>query len=84
MAKKTKTTKTSRAKTGGRGVRGVVEAQREMNRDYKKLADDYGVMASRLWKIPATRYVLGGIAVAAIVPSVIKALRKIPKKYSLN
>lgn len=69
----------SRSGRGGNRGQKVVEAQREINQDYKNLVDDYGTLFARLWRIPSTKYVLGGVAVATLVPFAIKALRRIPE-----
>jgi len=80
--KKSNKSNQTRKSNSGRGrtrTARVVEAQKDINQDFIALTEDYGVLAARLWRVPATRYVLGGIALVAIVPAAIKALRKIPK-----
>lgn len=69
----------SRSGRGGSRGQRVIAAQREINQDYKNLVDDYGTLFARLWRIPSTKYVLGGVAIVTLVPFAIKALRRIPE-----
>ena len=47
--------------------------QRAINKDYAVLGRDYGKLFVELWRMPYTRYVLGGVAIAAVVPAIISA-----------
>ena len=45
---------------------------RSINRDYRKLVIG-------LWSVPATKYILGGVALAAFGPALIRQLRTLPQ-----
>lgn len=84
MAKKTATRRSSRnsnnrTSTRSRKVSEAIETQKTINKDYKGLFRDYKKLAKDLWKIPATKYVLGGVAVAAFIPVATRLLRRYPK-----
>lgn len=42
--------------------------QKKINEDYEILAKDYGKLFVELWRIPLTKYLLGGLALGALVP----------------
>ena len=56
----------------------VPRIQKEINNDYRILARDYRRLALNLWNKPATRYVLGGVAAAALVPVAMRVYRRYP------
>lgn len=53
--------------------------QRVINRDYKILFQDYKKLSLELWRIPATRYILGGAVVTSLVPVIMGALKRNPQ-----
>lgn len=56
---------TARNTYNGSNAMGI---QKQINQDYVDLTRDYKKLFVELWRIPATRYVLGGAAIAALVP----------------
>ena len=56
-----------------------MQIQRVINSDYAALGRDYRKLAIELWRIPATKYVLGGIALAAFGPAIVRQLRMVPQ-----
>lgn len=51
-----------------------VAVQRKINRDYGILFQDYGRLALALWRRPATKYILGGAALATLLPFAIRSI----------
>lgn len=56
-----------------------MEIQRVINKDYKLLFKDYKKLSLELWRIPATKYILGGVAITSLVPVMLRVLRNNPQ-----
>lgn len=61
---------TARNTYNGSNAMGI---QKQINQDYVDLGRDYKKLFIEIWRIPATKYVLGGAAVAALIPFAMKA-----------
>jgi hypothetical protein len=57
----------------------AMEIQRVINKDYKLLFEDYRKLSLELWRIPATKYILGGVAITSLVPVMLRVLRNNPQ-----
>jgi hypothetical protein len=57
----------------------AMEIQRVINSDYAALGRDYRKLAIELWRIPAAKYILGGVVLAAFGPALIRQLRTLPQ-----
>lgn len=72
------TRKTSRRSTRntqtGSNASGI---QKTINRDYELLARDYKKLFVELYRKPAFRYILGGVAVVAAAPMLLRNIRRI-------
>lgn len=53
--------------------------QRAINRDFVDLFTDYKRLGVELWRMPATKYILGGVALTALIPVALRALRDYPE-----
>lgn len=69
-----KRTTTTRANT----ARTPLRIQKEINEDYVELARDYKKLALALWKKPATKYILGGLGLAAVTPFLFRTIKGLP------
>jgi hypothetical protein len=49
--------------------------QRQINQDYVNIIRDYRKLGVELFRKPMTRYVLGGVALTALVPYVLRMFR---------
>lgn len=49
--------------------------QRQINQDYVNIIRDYRKLGVALFRKPMTRYVLGGVALTALVPFALRMLR---------
>ncbi len=76
MPRKTTARKSSQLKRVGSSP---VQAQKKINSDYQSLFKDYKKMSTVLWSKPATKYVVGGIAFASLIPVAIRLLGRFPK-----
>ncbi|HXH29186.1 MAG TPA: hypothetical protein VNJ01_00065 [Bacteriovoracaceae bacterium] len=79
MPRKTVNTNTRRTKRAASVLESAPKIQKSINRDYKLLFKNYGRLASKLWSRPATRYVVGGAAVAALVPVAMRVYKRYPQ-----
>lgn len=57
----------------------AMQIQRVINKDYKLLFEDYKKLSLELWRIPATKYILGSIVITSLVPVVLRVLRNNPQ-----
>lgn len=46
--------------------------QKKINEDYAVLFKDYGKLFTELWRKPLTKYVLGGFALSAVIPFLLR------------
>jgi hypothetical protein len=77
MAKRT-TRKATNTRTGSHAL----EIQRDINGDYAELARDYQKLGVELWRIPATKYILGGVAVASVLPFALRGAKRLAAAYA--
>lgn len=77
MAKRTNTTNRRNNRTTP--AERAVKTQKTINNDYKELAEDYRRLGMQLWKIPATKYILAGAALASLVPVTMRLFRRYPQ-----
>ena len=70
MAKRTSKKPARRLRSGSR----VWQIQKSINEDFFVLAKDYQKLFKELWNIPTTRFFVGGVVFAAIVPWSLKGL----------
>jgi hypothetical protein len=57
----------------------TVEVQKDINRDYKVLFEDYKKLSKELWSMRETKYVVGGLAAVSLLPLATGALSRIPR-----
>lgn len=57
----------------------VLKIQRVVNKDYGLLFKDYKKLSRELWRIPATKYILSGVAITSLVPVILRVLRNNPQ-----
>lgn len=50
-----------------------------MERNYQAILNEYQKLTLELWRIPTTRYFLGGVALAAAVPIILRVLKNYPE-----
>lgn len=65
--------RSARVTRTGSNVMGI---QRQINQDYKYLVTDYGRLGIELMRKPLARYILGGVALAALAPVVMRFFRQ--------
>jgi hypothetical protein len=70
MAKRTSKKPIQAPKSGSR----IWQIQQAINEDFVVLAKDYKKLFVALWDIPTTRFFVGGVAFAAVVPWSLKGL----------
>lgn len=58
-------------------TRSVIGAQKQINRDYLYLARDYKKLGMEILRRPVTKYILGGVALTAIVPYVAPVIMRL-------
>lgn len=68
-----------RAVQNSRKGSNAMPIQRTINSDYKNLAMDYKKLFVELWRMPATKYILGGVALVGFMPVLMRGLRKFPQ-----
>ncbi len=68
----TRNRRTARVTKTGRNAGGI---QRQINQDYVNIIRDYRKLGVELFRKPMTRYVLGGIALTALVPFALRMFR---------
>lgn len=56
----------------------ALNIQRTINRDYSLLLRDYSKLFTEIWRKPVTKYILGGVAFTALVPVLLRNVRRIP------
>lgn len=64
--------RTARLTRTGSNAAGI---QKQINQDYMDLVRDYGKLGVELMRKPMTRYILGGVALTALVPYVLRFFR---------
>jgi hypothetical protein len=68
---RTRRTSTRATRTGSNALR----VQKQINQDYVNLIRDYRKLGVALFRKPMTRYVLGGVAITALVPVFLRMFR---------
>ena len=53
----------------------AMKIQKRINRDYAQLARDYGKLGVKLFRKPATPFVLGGVALTVLAPYIMRMFR---------
>ena len=51
----------------------AMQIQRKINMDYADLFADYKKLGIELWQFPITKFIVGGAALGALVPVLMKA-----------
>lgn len=77
--RKTSGTRSTKRAPRNTKARKAVEVQKEINRDYKELFADYKRLTLELWSMRETKYVVGGLAAASLLPLAAGALSRIPR-----
>lgn len=67
--------KNTSSKKSTRATSSPLRIQKEINADYVELGRDYKKLGMALMRKPATKYVLGGIAISVFGPMIFKALK---------
>lgn len=57
----------------------VVGIQKKINTDYETLFRDYKKLTREVLEIPATRYILGGVAIVSLIPFAMRLFRRYPE-----
>ena len=57
----------------------ALQIQRVINRDYAVLFNDYKKLSLELWRMPATKVILGGVAITSLVPVILGTLKRNPQ-----
>lgn len=68
----TRARRTARVTKKGTNASGV---QKQINQDFRNIARDYGKLGAELFRKPMTRYILGGVALTALAPVVMRLFR---------
>lgn len=68
---RTRRTATRATRTGSSALR----IQKQINQDYVNIIRDYRKLGVALFRKPMTRYVLGGVAITALVPVFLRMFR---------
>jgi hypothetical protein len=68
----TRNRRTARVTKRGTNAGGI---QRQINQDYANIIRDYRKLGVELFRKPVTRYILGGVALTALVPFVMNMFR---------
>lgn len=68
----TRNRRTARLTKRGTNAGGI---QKQINQDYVNIIRDYRKLGVELLRKPVTRYVLGGVALTALVPFVLRMFR---------
>lgn len=58
----------------------AMQIQRRINMDYADLWADYKKLGLELWQFPVTKFIVGGVALGALTPLLMKAY----KEYDLD
>ena len=53
----------------------AMKIQRKINMDYVDLVEDYRKLGLELWRKPVTKFIVGGVALGALVPFVMKIMK---------
>lgn len=64
--------RTAKVTRTGSNVMGI---QRQINQDYVNIVRDYRKLGAELFRRPLTRYILGGVALTALAPVIMRLFR---------